>query len=96
MVGVPLVDVAHYVGWTSLDTADYYIQTGRVINRSRAASALAESTHSKRSHSVAVLAAETFRSKNYLRGCFFCLLAMCALSQEKGRDNSLAPLLGRL
>ena len=45
MVCVPLEDVARHVGWRSLDTADYYTQTERVINMSRVASALADSTH---------------------------------------------------
>ncbi|KAJ7377687.1 hypothetical protein OS493_027249 [Desmophyllum pertusum] len=39
MVGVSLEDVARHVGWKSLNTAEYYTQTGRVLNMSRAASA---------------------------------------------------------
>ena len=38
MAGVPLENVARHVGWRSLDAADYYTQTGRAINMSRAAS----------------------------------------------------------
>lgn len=71
MVGVSLEDVACHVGWRSLNTAEYYTQTGRVLNMSRAASALADSTHVVHGSPTAVSAAETFRSKNNLRGFSF-------------------------
>ena len=69
LVGVPMEDVAQHVGWKSLETAEYYPQTGKVMNMSRAASALADSTHAAGgSLPAAVSAAELFRSKNDLRG----------------------------
>lgn len=45
LVGVPMEDVAWHVGWRSLDTAEYYTQTRKVLNMSHAASRLADSTH---------------------------------------------------
>ena len=68
LVGVPMEDVARHVGWRSLVTAEYYTQTGKVLNMSHAASTLADSTHAvEGSLPAAVSAAELFRSKNDLQ-----------------------------
>lgn len=63
LVGVPMEDVAQHMGLRSLNTAEYYTQTGKVLNMSHAASALADSTHAvEGSLPVAVSAAELFCS----------------------------------
>lgn len=68
LIGVPMEDVARHVGWRSLDTAEYYTQTGKVLNISRAASTLNDSTHADEgSLPAAVPAAELFGSKNDLQ-----------------------------
>lgn len=64
-----MVGVTQHVGWRSLDTAGYHTQAGRALNMSRAASALADSTHAKGSTlPAAVSAAEHFVPKNDLSG----------------------------
>ena len=58
-----------HVGWKSLQTAEYYMQTGKVMKMSHAASALADSTLSVEGDpSVAISVANLFRIKNELRG----------------------------
>ena len=44
LVRVPMEDAAQHVGWKSLDMAEYYMQTGKVLNMSHADSMLANST----------------------------------------------------
>ena len=58
-----------HVGWKSLQTAEYYMQTGKVMKMSHAASALADSTFSVEGDpSAAISVANPFRIKNDLRG----------------------------
>lgn len=69
LIGVSPEDVARYVGWKSLQTAEYYMQTGKVMKMSHAASALADSTLSVEGDpSAAISVANLFRIKNELRG----------------------------
>ena len=44
LLGVNTEDVARHVGWKSASTAEYYSQTGKVMNSERVASLLAGST----------------------------------------------------
>ena len=44
LLGVPAEDVARHVGWSSAVTADYYSQTGKVMNSYSVATSLAMST----------------------------------------------------
>ncbi|EDO30749.1 predicted protein [Nematostella vectensis] len=44
LLRVSTEDVARHVGWKSTSTADYYSQTGKVMNAERVADALAESS----------------------------------------------------
>ena len=58
-----------HVGWKSLQTAEYYMQTGKVMKMSHAASALADSTLSVEGDpSAAISVANLFRIKKELRG----------------------------
>ena len=58
-----------HVGWKSLQTAEYYMQTGKVTEMSLAASARADSTLSVEGDpSAAISVANLFRIKNELRG----------------------------
>ena len=69
LIGVSPEDVARHVGWKSLQTAEYYMQTGKVMKMSHAASALADSTLSGEGDpSAAISVANLFRIKNKLRG----------------------------
>ena len=69
LIGVSPEDIARHVGWKSLQTAEYYTQTGKVMKMSHAASALADSTSvAGTDPSAAVSVAELFRVKNELRG----------------------------
>lgn len=69
LIGVSPEDVARHVGWKSLQTAEYYMQTGKVMKMSHAASALADSTLSVEGDpSAAISVANLFRIKNELRG----------------------------
>ena len=71
LIGVSPEDVARHVGWKSLQTAEYYMQTGKVMKMSHAASALADSTLSVEGDpSAAISVANLFRIKNELRGFF--------------------------
>ena len=44
LLGVPSEDVARPVGWSSVVTADYYLQTGKVMNSDLVVASLAMST----------------------------------------------------
>ena len=44
LLGVPSEDVAAHIGWSSIVTADYYSQTGKVMNSDSVATSLAMST----------------------------------------------------
>ena len=44
LLGVSSEEVARHIGWRSLDTAEYYTQTKKVMNMSNTASVLASST----------------------------------------------------
>ena len=69
LIGVSPEDVARHVGWKSLQTAEYYMQTRKVMKMSHAASALADSTLSVEGDpSAAISVANLFRIKNELRG----------------------------
>ena len=68
LLGVATEDIARHVGWKSLETADYYSQTGKVMGLSNAASALADSTFAETGVPSASLVANFFRNKNELRG----------------------------
>ena len=59
-------EVARHVGWRSLDTAEYYTQTKKVMNMSNTASVLASSTAVTPSGAVAPASsvAQVFRAKN--------------------------------
>ena len=59
LIGVSPEDIARHVGWKSLQTAEYYTQTGKVIKMSHAASA-----------SAAVSVAELFRVKKRITGFY--------------------------
>ena len=57
------------MGWKSLQRAEYYMQTGKVMKMSHAASALADSTLSVEADpSAAISVANLFHIKNELRG----------------------------
>lgn len=64
LLGVAPEDIARYVGWKSLETAEYYSQTGKVMALSNAASALADSTFAETGAPSASLVANVFRNKN--------------------------------
>ena len=66
LLGVSSEDVARHVGRRSLDTAEYYTQTGKVMNMSNTASVLANSTVTVGSVSAASSVAQLFRTKNKL------------------------------
>ena len=69
LIGISPEDIARHVGWNSLQTAEYYTQTRKVMKMPHAASALADSTSvAGTDPSAAVLVAELFRVKNELRG----------------------------
>lgn len=71
-IGVSPGDIARHVGWKSLQTAQYYTQSGKVIKMSHAAPALADTTSVAGSDPcAAVSVAELFRVKNELRGFIF-------------------------
>ena len=44
LLGVPSEDVARHAGWSSIVTAKYYSQTGKVMNSDSVAASLAMST----------------------------------------------------
>ena len=67
LLGVSSEDVARHVGWRSLDPAEYYTQTRKVMNMSNTASVLADSTVTAGSVSAASSVAQLFRTKNELR-----------------------------
>ena len=69
LLGVTSEEVARHVGWRSLDTAEYYTQTKKVMNMSNTASVLASSTAVTPSGAVAPASsvAQVFRAKNELR-----------------------------
>ena len=69
LLGVSSEEVARHVGWRSLDTAEYYTQTKKVMNMSNTASVLASSTAVTPSAAVASASsvAQVFRAKNELR-----------------------------
>lgn len=56
-------DLARYVCWRSLDTAEYYTQTRKVMNRSNTASVLADSTVTAGSVSAASSVAQLIHTK---------------------------------
>ena len=61
--------LCRHVRWKSLQTAEYYMQTGKVMKMSRAASALADSILSVEGDpSAAISVANLFRIKNKLLG----------------------------
>jgi len=69
LIGISPEDIPRHVGWNSLQTAEYYTQTRKVMKMPHAASALADSTSvAGTDPSAAVLVAELFRVKNELRG----------------------------
>jgi len=55
LIGVSPKDIARHVGWKSLQTAEYYMQTGKVMKMSHAASALADSTSTVKGGSSAAI-----------------------------------------
>ena len=65
LLGVTSVEVARHVGWRSLDTAEYYTQTKKVMNMFNTASVLASSTPLTPSGAVAPASsvAQVFREK---------------------------------
>ena len=69
LLAVSSEEVARHVGWRSLDTAEYYTQTKKVMNMSNTASVLASSTAVTPSGAVASAStvAHVFRAKNELR-----------------------------
>ena len=68
LVGVPMEDVAQHVRWRFLDTAEYYMQTGKGLNMSHAASMLTDSMYAVEGSLPAVVStAELFCSKNNLQ-----------------------------
>lgn len=68
LLDVATEDIARHVGWKSLETADYYSQTGKVMGLSNAASALADSTFAEAG--VPSASFNLVRNKNELRGLF--------------------------
>ena len=66
LLGVPLEDVARHVGWSSIITADYYSQTGKVMNSDSGATSLAMSTapNSIEGESLASVVTRAFSEKN--------------------------------
>lgn len=67
LLGVATEDVARHVGWRSLDTAEYYTQTKKVMKMSDTAAVLADSTTATGAEPLASSVAQVFRSKNELR-----------------------------
>ena len=69
LLGVISEEVTRHVGWSSLDTAECYIQTKKVMNMSNTASVLASSTAVTTSGAVVPPSsvAQVFRAKNELR-----------------------------
>ena len=70
-------EVARHVGWRSLDTAEYYTQTKKVMNMSNTASVLASSTAVTPSGAVAPASsvAQVFRAKKRTAR-FFCRFSL--------------------
>jgi len=68
LLGVSPADVARHVGWRSLETMEYYSQTGKVMNADRVAATLADSTAacSKESAPKAAIAGRHFNNNNDL------------------------------
>ena len=69
LVGVPLEDVARHVGWSSVVTADYYLQTGKVMNSDLVATSLAISTAPSpvEGEPLASVVTRSFSDKNDMR-----------------------------
>ena len=69
LLGVSSEEVARHVGCRSLDTAEYFTQTKKVMNMSNTASVLASSTAVTPSGAVASASSvvHVFRAKNELR-----------------------------
>ena len=69
LLGVPSEDVARHVGWSSIITADYYSQTGKVMNSDSVASSLAMSTapNSIEGQPLASGVTRVFSEKNDIR-----------------------------
>ena len=64
LIGVSPEDIARHVGWKSFQTAEYYMQTGKVVKMSHAASPLADSTSTVEGDpSAAISVANLFLSK---------------------------------
>ena len=65
---VPSEDVARHVGWSSISTAEYYSQTGKVMNSDKVESSLALSTatNSEGGSPIAAALARSFSQKNDL------------------------------
>lgn len=69
MLGVPLADIARHVGWKSIQMAQYYSQTDKVLALTKPADALAASTSPcEEGCSSASLLGRSFSSCNNLDG----------------------------
>lgn len=69
LLGVPSEDVARHVGWSSVITANYYSQTGRVMNSDTVATSLALSTAPSPGGGapLASVVSQAFSEKNEMR-----------------------------
>ena len=69
LLGVPAEDVARHVGWSSTVTADYYSQTGKVMNSDSVATSLAMSTALSpvEGRPLASVVTQVFSEKNDMR-----------------------------
>ena len=70
LLSIPPEDIARHVGWSSVATAEYYLQMGKVMNSDAVASFLAASTvlHPKGGDPLASVLAQDFSQKNELMG----------------------------
>ena len=69
LIGASPENVARHLGWKSLQTTEYYMQTGTVMKMSHAASALVDSASTvAEDPSAATLVTNLFRVTNELRG----------------------------
>ena len=67
LIGVSPEDIARHVGWKSLQMAEYYMQTGKVMRMSHAASALADSTSMVEGDPSAAISVANLFQKRFAR-----------------------------
>ena len=81
MLGVPLADIARHVGWKSIQMAQYYSQTDKVLALTKPADALAASTSPcEEGCSSASLLGRSFSSCNNLDGFQMAFLSFSQIN----------------